>query len=105
MRLSLAGAALAAAMLAPTVTAPANAEPWSDARISALPDSAFAVIETGPEGRRHRHLPHHDLTGTVDPAHLRAALARLSQAKWLDPASAETARRHLEAHQKQIRPP
>ncbi len=92
------------AMVGLTVPAPANAEPWSDARIAALPDSTFAVIEIAPDGRKLRHLPHHDETGAVDPAHLRAALARLKQVKWLDPASAEIARRHLEEHRKQIRP-
>ena len=84
---------------------PAEAEPWSRGRIAALPHSAFAVIETGPAGRTLRHLPHHDETGAVDPAHLRAALARLGQVQWLDPASAEIAGRHLEEHRKQIRPP
>ncbi len=82
---------------------PAEAEPWSRGRIAALPDSAFAVVETGPAGRTLHHLPHHDETGAVDPAHLQAALARLGQVKWLDPVSAEIARRHLTEHAKQIR--
>lgn len=103
MRLNLAPGILAIAMLGPTVPAPANAEPWNHPRIAALPDSAFAVIEIGPAGRTLRHLPHHDETGAVNPAHLRAALARLRQVKWLDPASVEIARRHLEEHRKQIR--
>lgn len=89
MRPNLAAAVLAIAVLGPMAQAPAGAEPWSHARIAALPDSAFAVIETG----------------AVDPAHLRAALARLPQVKWLDPASAEVARRHLEEHRKRLRPP
>lgn len=76
----------------------AAAEPWSRARIEQLPDSAFAVIEMAPDGRKIRQLPHHDETGAVDPAHLRAAQARLHQVNWLDPASAEIARRHLDAH-------
>jgi hypothetical protein len=75
-----------------------HGEPWSRARIVALPDSAFAVVETTPDGRRLRHLPHHDETGAVDAAHLRAARARLRQVHWADPASADLARRHLEAH-------
>src|SRR2546425_11284688 len=76
----------------------AAAEEWSRARISRLPDSAFAVVEIAPDGRTARHLPHHDETGAVDPAHLRAARARLPQVKWLDPASEAVARRHLEDH-------
>jgi hypothetical protein len=82
----------------------ASAEPWSRARIGRLPDSAFAVIEFAPDGRGVRHLPHHDETGAVDPAHLRAARARLAQVKWLDPAMEAIARRHLDEHAREIRP-
>ncbi len=80
------------------LSAPAAAEPWSRARIERLPDSAFAVVELAPDGRKVRHLPHHDETGAVDPAHLRAARARFHQVNWMDPTSAEIARRHLDAH-------
>lgn len=76
----------------------AAAEEWSRARISRLPDSAFAVVEISPDGRKVRHLPHHDETGAVDPAHLRAARTRLAQVKWLDPANESVARCHLESH-------
>src|ERR1700730_3098533 len=76
----------------------ADAEVWSKDRISRLPDSAFAVVEISPEGRRVRPLPHHDETGAVDAAHLAAARARLAQVKWLDPANESVARRHLEGH-------
>jgi hypothetical protein len=89
-------AVLLLALLAPA--SPVAGEPWSEARVARLPDSAFAAIETAADGRRLRHLPHHDETGAVDPAHLRAALARLGQVKWLDPASEAVARRHLEDH-------
>jgi len=80
----------------------AAAEEWSRARISSLPDSAFAVVETTPEGRKIRHLPHHDETGAVDLPHLKAARARLGQVKWRDPANAEIAHRHLEEHWQQL---
>ena len=86
------------AALALTWCAPAAAEEWSRAYISRLPDSAFAVVETAPDGRKVRHLPHHDETGAVDLAHLKAARSRLGQVRWLDPASAEIARRHLHEH-------
>jgi hypothetical protein len=74
------------------------AEEWPRARINRLPDSAFAMVEIAPDGRKVRHLPHHDETGAVDPAHLSGARARLSQVKWLDPASEAIARRHLDEH-------
>ena len=60
---------------------------WSTAYINDLPDSSFAVIESGGtkdgEGkttpRSLRHLPYKDSSGKVDLAHLRNALARLPQ--------------------------
>lgn len=79
-------------------TSPVAADEWSRARISRLADSAFTVVESSLEGRKLRHLPHHDETGAVDPAHLRAAHARLSQVKWLDPSNEFVARRHLDNH-------
>lgn len=84
--------------LAVLASSSAAAEEWSRTRISRLPDSAFAVVEISPDGRKVRHLPHHDETGAVDAAHLRAARARLAQVKWLDPANESVARRHLESH-------
>ncbi len=76
----------------------ARAEVWSRARIARLPDSAFAVIEIAPDGRKLRRLPHHDETGVLDLAHVRAARARLGQVDWLDPAHEAVARAHLEGH-------
>ena len=84
--------------LAVLATSSVSADEWPKARISRLPDSAFAVVENSPGGRKLRHLPHHDETGAVDPAHLRAALARLTQVKWMDPAHDAVARHHLEHH-------
>lgn len=85
------------------LTCSAQAEEWSRARISRLPDSAFAVVETTSEGRKLRHLPHHDESGAVDLPHLKAARARLGQVHWLDPVNESVARRHLEEHWRQIR--
>ncbi len=76
----------------------ARAEPWTRAYIDSLPDSAFAVVETTPSRRKLRHLPHHDQNGRVDTPHLRNALSRLSQVKWLDSRNAAVARAHLQAH-------
>jgi hypothetical protein len=88
--------------LAVTWCGHAAAEEWSHAYISRLPDSAFAVVETAADGRKVRHLPHHDETGAVDLAHLRAARSRLGQVRWLDPASEAVARRHLEEHWREV---
>jgi len=88
--------ALTLAILA--LCGPARAETWSAARVRALPDAAFAAVEVTPDGPKIRRLPHHDETGAVDAAHLRAARSRLPQVRWLDPASEEVARRHLDAH-------
>jgi hypothetical protein len=75
-----------------------SAEPWKRSYVDALPDEAFAVVRVRPDGRRARHLPHHNAEGRVDLLHLRSALARLSQVHWEDPADVEEARRHLRAH-------
>ena len=68
-----------------------SAEPWRHAYVDALPDEAFAVVHTRGDGTRSRHLPH-----------LRSALARLGQVRWEDPADAERARQHLQAHQEAL---
>jgi hypothetical protein len=78
---------------------------WSAASIANLPDAAFAVVLPGGtrdgEGktvpRDLRKLPHHAPDGTVDPAHLRNALAREPQTVMPEPFHAK-ARAHLEAH-------
>src|SRR3989442_8255357 len=82
--------------------APVAGGEWSGAYTARLPDSAFAVVETAPDGRKVRHLPHHDETGAVDLSHLRAARSRLGQVRWLDPASEAVARRHLEEHWREL---
>jgi hypothetical protein len=83
---------------------PAEAAKWSRAYIRQLPDSAFAAIETAPDGRTLRHLPHHDAAGNLDLPHLRSALSRLHQVKWQDPATAESAHQHLLDHLRQQQP-
>lgn len=86
------------AALAVTWCVPAAGAEWSRAYIARLPDSAFAGVETAPDGRKVRHLPHHDESGAVDLAHLRAARSRLGQVRWVDPVNEEIARQHLEEH-------
>lgn len=85
-----------------TAAIPLFGEDWSRARINALPDSAFAVVEVAPDGPKLRHLPHHDERGEVDLPHLRAALSRIGQVRWLHPESEIAARRHLEEHQQAL---
>lgn len=58
---------------------------WTSKYINSLPNSSFAVIETGyKEGdssKSARHLPFKDASGKVDLPHLRNALARCNQIK------------------------
>ena len=93
---------LTLALHAFALTAGASAEPWSRARMRALPDEAFAVVHVRPDGTKSRHLPHHDAAGRLDLSHLRSALARLGQVRWEDPADAERAREQLLAHREAL---
>ena len=78
---------------------------WDAAYISRLPDSAFAVIESGGEKdstgrttpRALRHLPHHAADGKVDLPHLRNALSRLPQTS-LTSSEKSRALGHLQGH-------
>ena len=75
---------------------------WSVAYVNDLPDSSFAYIEPGGEKdgegkttpRSKRHLPYKDKDGKVDAAHVRNALARLSQTQ-ISAEAKESARRKL----------
>jgi competence ComEA-like helix-hairpin-helix protein len=75
-----------------------SAEKWSQSYINSLPDSSFAAVETRADGKAVRHLPHHNSSGEVDIPHLKSALGRIHQVKWLDPTNFEKARDHLEEH-------
>jgi hypothetical protein len=95
------GAAIVAVhTLALAVVAAAGS--WTRAYVNALPDEAFAVVHVRPDGTKSRHLPHHDIDGRVDLAHLRNALARRDQVRWEDPADAERARQHLLTHREAL---
>jgi len=61
---------------------------WSSAYITALPDSAFACVDSSG-----RHYPHHDASGKLDLPHLRNALSRIAQS-----GTATCGASHLEAH-------
>lgn len=77
---------------------------WTTAYVNTLPDSAFAYVEDGEkdeEGktvpRSKRHLPYKDKDGKVDLAHLRNALARLSQTNISAEAKASARRKLVSA--------
>jgi competence ComEA-like helix-hairpin-helix protein len=76
----------------------ALAETWSQRYIDSLPDSAFASIEIAKDGKKIRHLPHHNYLGEIDISHLKSALGRIYQVKWIDPANFAKAKAHLEQH-------
>ena len=76
----------------------ASAATWTRRYINSLPDAAFASIETTPEGKKVRHLPHHDRSGRVDLPHVRNALSRLPQVQWVDAQHAAAAHEHLLHH-------
>jgi hypothetical protein len=80
----------------------AEAAHWSRAYIRQLPDAAFAAVETTPLGTTIRRLPHHNAQGDLDPPHLCSAIARLVHVRWIDPANAALARRHLREHLAQV---
>jgi len=81
----------------------ADAAKWTRRYISALPDEAFASIEITEEGKKIRHLPHHDYTGTLDVTHLLSALGRIHQVKWIDPRNKEAAEQHLREHMREYK--
>ena len=81
-----------------SVVSPALAEKWSQRYIESLRDSAFASIEITAKGNRIRHLPHHNSVGEMDMDHLKSALGRIHQVKWIDPANFTKAKIHLEQH-------
>jgi len=91
----------------PTMVAVREAE-WDAAAVNDLPDSSFAVISKGGHKDEHgktvpralRHLPHHKADGSLDPPHLRNALARLLQTDLSSEDRAE-AKRHLCGHAKE----
>jgi competence ComEA-like helix-hairpin-helix protein len=80
------------------VISPALAEKWSQRYIESLPDSAFAAIEISKDGKKIRHLPHHNHLGELDIPHLKSALGRIHQVKWIDPGNLAKAKAHLEQH-------
>jgi len=61
---------------------------WSSSYITALPDSAFACVDS-----KGRHYPHHNAQGALDMPHLRNALSRVNQ-----DATTSCGKSHLMAH-------
>jgi competence protein ComEA len=80
------------------IVSPALAEKWSQRYIKSLPDSAFASIEITKDGKKIRHLPHHNHIGEIDIYHLKSASGRIHEVKWIDPTNFAKAKVHLEQH-------
>src|SRR4030067_3259390 len=80
------------------IVSPASADKWSQRYIESLPDSSFASIEVTKDGKKIRHLPHHNHVGEIDIYHLKSALGRIHQVKWVDPANFPKAKDHLDQH-------
>lgn len=80
------------------IVSPALADKWSQRYIESLPDSSFAAIEITKDGKKIRHLPHHNHVGEIDIYHLKSALGRIHQVKWADPANFPKAKDHLDQH-------
>ena len=78
------------------IVSPALADKWSQRYIDSLPDSAFASIEIAKDGKKIRHLPHHNHVGEIDVSHLKSALRRIYEVKWTDPANFLKAKDHLD---------
>jgi len=76
----------------------AHCQGWSDIKIKSLPDSSFALIEIDKEGRKVRHLPYRDLSGTIDIDQLIYCLGTFSHETWLEPEKKGIARKILEEH-------
>jgi len=62
---------------------------WDSTYVSSLPNSAFAYVEPGCIDLGCRHFPIKDSSGKYDAAHVRNALARLSQSPFGDKARAK----------------
>ena len=80
------------------IVSPALAEKWSQRYIESLSDSAFAAIEIAKDGKKVRYLPHHNHVGEIDIYHLKSALGRIHQVKWMDPANFAKAKDHVGQH-------
>ena len=80
------------------IVSPALADKWSQRYIESLPDSAFAAVEITKDGKKIRHLPHHNHVGEIDIYHLKSALGRIHQVKWMDPTNFAKAKDHLDQH-------
>ncbi len=76
---------------------------WDAQYIRSLPDSAFASVEVTKDGKKIRHLPHHNLEGEVDINHLKSGLSRVHQVNWINPENSAMAKEHLEQHYRDYR--
>ena len=77
---------------------PVLSENWSGFEIMKLPDSSFAVVETGEDGTKIKHCPHHDLNGKLDNEQLIYVLGTFEQETWHKEKNKKEAKRHLNEH-------
>ena len=77
---------------------PGICQEWSDLTIRLLPDSSFAIVESGEAGKKLRHCPHHDLNGKLDEEQLIYVLGTLERETRLDLKNSNAAKKHLENH-------
>jgi competence ComEA-like helix-hairpin-helix protein len=71
---------------------------WTDLTRRLLPDSSFAIVESGEAGKKLRHCPHHDLNGNLDEEQLIYVLGTLERETWLDLKNSNAAKKHLKNH-------
>ena len=77
---------------------PARCQGWPDHEIKTLPDSSFAVIETGKNGSIIRHCPFRDAKGNINEEQLIYVLGTFGKETWADPNNKEIARKYLEKY-------
>ena len=70
---------------------------WKPAKISLLPDSSFALVET-EKGKKIKHCPHHDINGKLDEEQLIYVLGTFDNEVWVDLTNREVAEKHLTQH-------
>jgi len=76
----------------------AHCQGWPVTKIESLPDSSFALVERGKDGKKIRHLPFKDINGAIDIEQLIYCIGTFSDETWLDSESREGARKKLEEH-------
>ena len=85
-------------LLIPMTQATMAAQKWTRLYIDQLPDTSFAVIETGDFGKKHRHCPYRDVNGEIDIEQLIYCLGTLERETWIKHESKWIAKKRLAQH-------